>query len=188
MSSLWPFAPFRKEMYILYHCMLEICNLLFDFRRSYCLESALSLKRDIGLLSSIETMKDNWDFWSWMNCIMHYDTAMSLWGQGNRAQRLRHLNTWSSVGGTAWVKLWGFAALLEEVCHCEETLSLQSLILVLGHSLLCLCGWRYGLSAFCSGCLLPCCPHYYVLSSSRTVYQHELSSPISLARGILSQQ
>lgn len=53
-------------------------------------------------------------------------------GKRNILHSLRHLNTWSSIGDTVWVKLWRVAVLLEELCHCEQALRV--------HSLLCLCG------------------------------------------------
>ena len=50
-----PFLHFGRVMYILHDCMLEVCNCLFDVTGYYSEEIALSLRRDFGLLSSLET-------------------------------------------------------------------------------------------------------------------------------------
>ena len=43
-----PSLPFGKVMYILCHCMVEVCSLLFDFTRGYNEDSALIVRRDHG--------------------------------------------------------------------------------------------------------------------------------------------
>lgn len=52
-STMTPFFPFRTAMYTLYHCMLELCNLLFYFK-------GVTMKR----LSQVsrETLKPCWDY------------------------------------------------------------------------------------------------------------------------------
>lgn len=42
-----PSLPFGKGMYILCHCMVEVCSLLFDFTRDYNEDSALIVRRDL---------------------------------------------------------------------------------------------------------------------------------------------
>jgi hypothetical protein len=59
------------EMYMLsYHCMLKVCNFLFDFTRAHHKEFALSLRTDFGLgvlrlwgLLEMEWM--HFTLWSW---------------------------------------------------------------------------------------------------------------------------
>lgn len=48
--TLFPFLLFEMEMEILWHCMLEVYSV------------ALSLKRDFGLLNSVESVNDYGDF------------------------------------------------------------------------------------------------------------------------------
>lgn len=66
--------------------------------------------------------------------------------------------------------------LLKEVHHCRQVLKVQSLLWDLVHTLLGVPGWRLGLSAFCSGCWLPRCPHYNILYSSWAASPNKLTS------------
>lgn len=80
-----PFLPFGKIMYILWHCMLEVCDLLFKFwfyRESQLRDCRESWNRLWTL--KVPRWKDYEDFLSWTQCILHYDTATSLWGPRNR--------------------------------------------------------------------------------------------------------
>lgn len=44
-------------MYVLCHCMLEVCNLPFDFIGGYNEEIALSLRRDWDIAESVKDYK-----------------------------------------------------------------------------------------------------------------------------------
>lgn len=66
-STLYsPFLHFEMVMYILFHCMLEVCDLVFPFGfiGHYSEETALNLKRDIDILGRLETGKGYRDIWS----------------------------------------------------------------------------------------------------------------------------
>lgn len=53
-------------------------QLPFDFTGVYNQEIASSLKRDFGLLNTVECVKDYGDFGNWANGISPYDMAMGL--------------------------------------------------------------------------------------------------------------
>lgn len=46
-----PMLPFVMAMHILYHCVMEVCNLFFDFKFTvgYRYKIVLSLRKDFGL-------------------------------------------------------------------------------------------------------------------------------------------
>ena len=78
-------------MYILCHCMLEVCDLSFDFdyRGGFSKEIATSLRRDFELLISVEAVIEYGDFEVGMSAFLHYNLPASLWG---------------SESGTCWFK------------------------------------------------------------------------------------
>lgn len=67
----------------------------------------LSLRRDFGLVNSLET-KRPWRLLKWTECVLHYDMAMSLWGQGIECSGLKENNSHGlvdfeyCVGGAVW--------------------------------------------------------------------------------------
>lgn len=74
------FRFFGTGLFILYHCMLEMCNLL-EFYRSLqygdCLHfSEETLALEFWIMLKLE---DCGDLWSWTKYILHYELAMSLW-------------------------------------------------------------------------------------------------------------
>jgi hypothetical protein len=93
---------FRMVMYILWHCILEARNLIFDFTKGYKWEIFSSLRRNFQLLNCVESQQMYGEFWNWTKWVSHHNIAMSLGGQGmdrislneNRLHKLKYLNTW----------------------------------------------------------------------------------------------
>lgn len=72
--------PFVTGMQILYHYILDVCDLflfyLFIVKRVSHISEETS---DFGLFSSVSTVKNYEDFWSWAKWISHSEMAMTLW-------------------------------------------------------------------------------------------------------------
>lgn len=73
---------FDMVMYALCHCMLEICNLLFDLIKDHSYEIALNLRRDFRL-RKFQLCRDCerlWRLLSWIKYNLHDDMIIGLWG------------------------------------------------------------------------------------------------------------
>lgn len=72
---------FGTGLFILYHCMLKMCNLLGFYRSLQygdCLHfSEETLALEFWIMLKLE---DCGDLWSWTNYVLLYELAMSLWG------------------------------------------------------------------------------------------------------------
>ena len=67
----------------------------------------MSLRRDFGLVNSLETER-LWRLLKWTACILHYDMAMSLWGQGIECSGFNDNNSHGLVDlNTSLVELFG---------------------------------------------------------------------------------
>lgn len=93
---------------------------------------ASHLRRDSGLLSSVKTVKDYRDFWSFTKCILHY-MARSLWRPGSGVWWFEWTmfptgsSQWSSLGTFRWYS------------HARRSTSLK----VVEKTTLCLLSWLH---------------------------------------------
>lgn len=89
--TMLSFFSFGMVMYIVCHCLLEVCDLLFDFGvTGVGVKGWPGVSAKIRTLSSVETVKDYGWFWSWVECIF------ALWyGYASIGAR-----EWNMVGRT----------------------------------------------------------------------------------------
>jgi hypothetical protein len=71
---LWNVTFWNDNTYNVH--ILKVCNFPFDFTGDYKEEIDLGFRKDLGLLNSVETMKDCRDFWHWTKCISHMTTGV----------------------------------------------------------------------------------------------------------------
>ena len=74
----------------------------------------IKFQKRLGLFNKVETLKGYGDFWSWTECILHPDMALSPRGsrdgmlpliQEMLPHRSMYFNTCSPHGGSVWDSL-----------------------------------------------------------------------------------
>lgn len=96
LSILLP--QFGIKRLTLYHCMLEVFNILFWFYRGSQLRLCLNLKVDVGLIffSNSGTIKTLVTLKRWTKCILHKEMCIFWWMEWNV------MNMW--LGDVSWLK------------------------------------------------------------------------------------
>lgn len=94
------FLPLWMVMFMLYHCILELCSLLFDFYRGIPLKNCLGSQKRCWILKQYCNCKRLGNFWGWTKCIVIWPRAYKSHAvecgglNENGYYKLTYLNGW----------------------------------------------------------------------------------------------